>query len=59
MRILRLLLNIPQATLAKRADISVRELARIENGSVTPARETFMRLDNAFLDIVRERLRTA
>ena len=56
LKTLRLLLNIPQAQLAEEAQISARELSRIEKGQVHPARDTMQRLDKAFTTILTKRV---
>jgi len=55
---LRSLLGIPQKALAKRANVSVRELARIEAADVVPTRETAARVDAAFEEVITERCQT-
>ena len=54
MKLARVMLNIGQAKLAARAGISVRELARIENGEVQPKALAAKAIDAALMAIVRE-----
>jgi len=59
LRIARLLLGVSAQDLARAADISTRELARIERGSVRPHPDTVDRLDAAFVNLFRARTRHA
>jgi hypothetical protein len=56
-RVARLVLDIPAGLLAARAGLSARELHRIERGLVMPTSTTLRALDQAFLDLMAERLR--
>lgn len=56
-RILRAVFGIPQKQLAERAGISVRELARIEEGEVAPKQRVLDELDRAARNIIDERVR--
>jgi len=58
-KLARTLLVIGQSQLAARAGISVRELARIENGQVTPRESAARSLDAALVGIVRDRAKDA
>lgn len=51
-RVVRALFRIGQSELAAAASISVREMARIENGEVTPAFDTLAAVDKALMDHV-------
>jgi predicted transcriptional regulator len=53
-KLARVLLGIGQTQLAKRAGISVRELARIEIGEVHPKAQASQALDAALVAIIRE-----
>lgn len=54
-RRLRLLLGIEQKELADTADMSVRELVRIESREVVPRAATLVRIDAAFDTILARR----
>ena len=55
LRLLRVVFAIPQVELARRADLSVRELTRIEKGEVQVTKSTLAVIDQAVMDILVER----
>ena len=55
LKLLRGILAVGQQELARRAGVSVRELARIEAAEVLPRREVSQKLDRAFEAIILER----
>ncbi len=54
-RLLRTMLRLSRRELACRSGVSVRELARIDDGEVMPRREAWDRLNRAFFEAVLER----
>lgn len=55
---MRTIFAIPQRRLAELAGVSVRELARIEAGTVYPLPETGRRIDSALVRLVADKART-
>ena len=54
-RLLRQILGVGQADLARRAGVSRRALARIESGESHPQQETAQELDRAFDEVIDQR----
>ena len=54
-KILRLILDVPQLELAKHAGISIRQLARLEAKGAPLTREATMQIDDAFTKLIEER----
>ena len=59
LKLLRVVLGIVQAELARRAEVSVRELARIERAEVLPRARVAQAIDGAIVAILFERTRSA
>lgn len=49
------MLKLSRRELARRSGVSVREIARVDDGEVLPRREVWEKLNRAFFEAVLER----
>jgi transcriptional regulator with XRE-family HTH domain len=57
LRLLRAVFRVKLSELAMAAGVSAREITRVENGQVSPARGTLERLDGALVTLVQARVK--